>query len=144
METVPNPVVFFEELGGLHDAEIEWVSWEIDPPVLRLVVNNLNANFMNGLEPDPEYPGYEARQATLVFTDIEGFSGHMNPGYVPYGFELLVSDVTVNRASDRYKVKMIGRNNWVWMFDCSAVGLEPARQPDSVSRTYEQLKPQVD
>lgn len=140
MELIDDPVAYFEELGGLHDASIEWAAWESEPDAIRLVVDNLNAASMDGVEPSPHFPGYTARSATIVFSGAGRLTGHINPAY---SGAFLISDLTVERSHDRYKVKICGRDNWVWLFECDAIGLEPAAQPASVALHYELLKPQV-
>ncbi len=141
MERIDDPVAFFDELGGLHDAAIEWAAWESAPDAIRLVVDNLNAASMDGVEPSPHFPGYRARPATIVFSGAGRLTGHMNPAHG--GGAYLISDMTVERSQDRYKVKICGIDNWVWLFECDAVGLEPAGEPASVSLHYELLKAQV-
>jgi hypothetical protein len=44
---------FLLKLGGLHDAHLVAVNWQIDSQIIEFVVDDLYANF-GGL---PEYPG---------------------------------------------------------------------------------------
>lgn len=52
-EIVNNPKKFFDELGGLHDANIEKILLDINMKSLCMSVSDLNSNFL-GL---PEYQG---------------------------------------------------------------------------------------
>jgi hypothetical protein len=62
---ISDPVIFFRELGGLHDADMGSITWEIVTRTITLCVDDLNANF-KGL---PEYGG--RRKATIIFKGVE-------------------------------------------------------------------------
>ena len=132
MDRIDDPIAFFHDLGLLHDARVMWVS--SGKGEFRLVVNNLNSNFMDGLEPSPEYPGYSARPATVVFAGVKDVAGHVRAetGYI--------SELTVERLRDCYHVNIVGNDSWMFAFDCNGVGLEPAGEPASVDAYYAQLK----
>ncbi len=132
MDMIDDPLSFFHELGLLHDASVEWLSW--GDGEFRLVTDNLHANFMDGLEPSPEYPGYVARPATVVFTGVKDVEGHLRDDTG------LISELSVQRLRDCYHVSIVGRGTWMFAFDCTGVGLEPAGMPASVDAHYMQLK----
>jgi hypothetical protein len=137
MELIADPATYFEQLGGLHDAAVDWAAWTVDPPELRLVVGNLNANFMDGNQESPEYPGWTAQPASIVFTGLTKFAGHMSPSASTGG---IISELVVAQAGDRYKVTVCGADTWVWMFECDAIGLDAAAEPAAVSAHYEQYE----
>lgn len=62
---IDNPVTFFSGLGGLHDADVERLLWDPVVRVIRLEVDDLNANLV-GL---PGYPGREP--CALVFAGVD-------------------------------------------------------------------------
>ena len=64
VNTIKNPVAYFNELGGLHDARIIAVSWNKGEKTLRISVDDLNSNFLNL----PEYQG--TRQVDILFTGV--------------------------------------------------------------------------
>ena len=64
-QLISDPVIFFHELGDLHDARIESIAWETAARTITLCVNDLNANFL-GL---PEYGGQ--RKVAIIFNDVE-------------------------------------------------------------------------
>jgi hypothetical protein len=132
MDMIDDPVSFFDGLGLLHDAQVEWLSW--GQGEFRLVTDNLHANFMDGLEPSPDYPSYSARPATVVFTGVKDVEGHHRGDMGP------VSELSVRRLRDCYRVSIVGRGTWLLAFDCIGVGLEPAGMPASVDAHYAQLK----
>jgi hypothetical protein len=132
VELIPDPVKFFKELGGVHDANVEWLCWDRDE--LRLVLNNLNANFMDGLKSGPDYPGHVARPGTIVFSGIEDMSGHIR--FAPDH----ISALDVVKQHDRYRVQLVGTETWMFSFDCASIALEPAGQPASVDLHYAALK----
>lgn len=132
MDRIDDPIAFFHDLGQLHDARVMWVSWgEGD---FRLVVDNLNSNFMDGVEPSPDYPGYVARPATVVFEGVKDVTGHVREetGYI--------SELSIERLRECYHVSIVGTASWMFAFDCTGVGLEPVREPVSVNAHYAQLK----
>lgn len=63
-----DPVSFFHALGGLHDAGIDQIRWDVTARTMTIGVDDLNANF-EGLA---EYGGQ--RQAFITFTEIEDVS----------------------------------------------------------------------
>jgi hypothetical protein len=132
MDQIGDPVAFFHKLGGLHDARVLWVSW--GEGEFRMVVDNLHADFMDGTEPSPDFPGYSARPATVVFTGVKDVAGHVRQeaGYI--------SDVEIASLRDCYRVSIVGTDTWMFAFDCVSVGLEPAGEPASVGAHYAQLK----
>jgi hypothetical protein len=136
VEAIPDPVTFFHEHGGLHDAEVDWLSWDHEPAELRLVVSNLHAS---GMEPSPNYPGWAARPATVVFRGVQDMSGHFNPAYSPSGGGI-ISDLSVERSADRYKVRVCGVDNWYLAFDCADVSIGEAGEPPSVKLHYDDYK----
>lgn len=42
---IQNPSRVFQELGGLHDARIEWVRWSIERMELTVKVDDVYSNF---------------------------------------------------------------------------------------------------
>lgn len=132
METIEEPIAFFHDLGQLHDARVVWASW--GEGEFRMMVNNLHANFMDGAEPSPDFPGYSARPATIVFTGVKDVAGHMRQE-VSY-----ISAVEIACLRDCYHVSIVGTDTWMFAFDCVSVGLEPAGEPASVGAHYAQLK----
>jgi hypothetical protein len=67
-EFLDDPVVFFQNLGGLHDAEMEYIKWNVLTKVVMIEVLDLNANF-EGL---PEYSG--TKRATVEFFNVENLA----------------------------------------------------------------------
>ena len=132
MELIPDPVKFFEELGGVHDAHVEWLCWDRDE--LRVVLNNLNANFMDGLKPSPDYPDYVAEPRTIIFSGIDDMSGHIHSS------PDCISALDVVKQRDGYRVQLVGTDTWMFSFDCAAIALEPVGQPASVDLHYAALK----
>jgi hypothetical protein len=132
VELIPDPVKFFEQLGGVHDAHVEWLCWDRDE--MRLVLNNLNANSMDGVKPSADHPGYLAEPKTIVFAGIDDLSGHIR--FAPD--QISVLDVV--KQHNGYRVRLVGTNTWMFSFDCVAIGLEPAGQPASVDLHYAALK----
>lgn len=65
--SIVDPRSFFFELGGIHDAKIQKVAWDVLARTITLAVDDLNANF-NGLS---EYVG--KREVSIVFSEIEDF-----------------------------------------------------------------------
>lgn len=63
-EQVAQPISFFHELGGLHDAQIESITWNSYQRSISVCVDDLNANF-EGL---PEYGG--RMHASIEFADV--------------------------------------------------------------------------
>jgi hypothetical protein len=122
VELVADPVKFFQDLGGVHDAHVEWLCWDRDE--LRIVLNNLNANF----------PRDAIKPATIVFRGVRDVSGHIRfaPDYV--------SALDVVKMQDQYRVDLVGTDTWMFSFDCAAVALEGAGQPASVDLHYAALK----
>ncbi len=136
MENVADPVAFFEALGGLHDAKLEWISWDA-PDELRLVLDNLNSNFMDGLVPSPDYPGYVARPATIVFCGVRDFTGHLREGASH------ISEIRLARSDGNFDVQVIGNDTWVFLFTCEGLAIEEAQEPSSVSIRYQRLTAQT-
>ncbi len=132
MDLIADPVVFFHDLGGLHDARVDWLGW--DDGEVRLVVRNLNANFMDGDKPNPHYPGYTARPATVVFSGVCNISGHMRHS-ADY-----ISSLDIVRLRDCYRVAIVGTDTWMFAFECDQVALDQAGEPASVSAHYANLK----
>jgi hypothetical protein len=132
MDILDDPISFFHELGLLHDACVEWLSW--GDGEFRLVTDNLHANFMNGQEPSLEFPGYHIRPATVVFAGVKDVAGHERDG------PKFISELSIQRLRDCYHVSIVGRGTWMFAFHCTVVGLEPAGKPASVDAHYMQLK----
>ncbi len=132
MDQIGDPIAFFHNLGGLHDAQVLWASW--GESEFRMVVDNLHANFMDGTAPSPDFPGYSAWPATVVFNGVKEVAGHVRQeaGYI--------SAVEIARLRDCYHVSIVGTASWMFAFDCNSVGLEPAGEPASVGAHYAQLK----
>ena len=65
LERLPEPITFFRELGGLHDAKIVNITWNVFRRSATLEVDDLNANFY-GL---PEYSG--KKHALIIFGEVE-------------------------------------------------------------------------
>lgn len=63
--TVDDPLVYFDSLGGLHDAEVLSLDCNFAVRTVRLSVDDINSNFV-GL---PEYPGL--RRGVVVFERVE-------------------------------------------------------------------------
>lgn len=61
---IEQPIFFFQELGGLHDAQIDCITWNPYQRLFSLCVDDLHANF-EGL---PEYTGRV--HASIEFTDV--------------------------------------------------------------------------
>lgn len=61
---IEQPMQFFDQLGGLHDAQIESINWDSNQRSISLRVDDLNANF-EGL---PEYGG--RMHASIEFADV--------------------------------------------------------------------------
>jgi hypothetical protein len=133
MEPVDDPIQFFNERGGLHDAVVNWISW--GDGEFRLVVDNLNAAFMDGTEPSPDYPGYVAKPATLVFKEVAIVSGHLGGLAADW-----ISEVAARRLRDRYQATIVGTASWMFAFDFVSLNLEPAGEPASVGVRYAQLR----
>lgn len=68
-----DPVGFFGELGGLHDARVERVVWAPERRRLELSVDDLNSNSA-GL---PEYVG--VRPATIALVAVVRLSLEIDP-----------------------------------------------------------------
>lgn len=132
MDTIDDPIGYFEDHAGLHDACVEWVSW--GQGEFRLVVDNLHAAFMDGSQPSPDFPGYSARPATLVFAGARDVAGHLRRE------SGRISELQVRRLRDCYRVSIVGTDTWMFTFDCDSVGLEPAGEPASVGAHYAQLE----
>lgn len=64
---IEQPISFFDELGGLHDAQIESITWDSNQRSVSVYVDDLNANF-EGL---PEYSGQF--HALIEFADVSNF-----------------------------------------------------------------------
>ena len=60
-----DPINFFNDLGDLHDAHINSMTWDAAAKSITIMVNDLNSNFQ-GL---PEYKGKE--QAYVLFIEVE-------------------------------------------------------------------------
>jgi len=132
MNEIDDPIGFFGRLGQLHDARVEWISW--GDGEFRLVVSNLHSAFTDGDTPSPDYPGYAARPATVVFSGVKDVAGHMRTE-TDY-----ISDLSVKRLRDCYHVRIVGTDTWMFTLDCASVHLEPAGEPASVGAHYAQLK----
>lgn len=65
-EIINNPKKFFDELGGLHDANIEKILLDIQLKSLCISVDDLNSNFL-GL---PEYQGLNPVDILFVEPDM--------------------------------------------------------------------------
>lgn len=61
---ISEPKIFFEELGGLHDARITGFSWSKADKSLCIEIDDLNSNFLNL----PEYQGL--RPVSIIFTAV--------------------------------------------------------------------------
>jgi hypothetical protein len=134
MDPIPDPGKFFHELGGLHDAIIEWLCWDSASGVFRLTINNLNANFMDGDRPSADYPGYKARPATIVFLGVRNFTGNVGQD-VGWIFSL-----EIERSTKGHKVKIAGTTTSAFVFECDSVALEGGGEPASVAAHYDMLK----
>lgn len=64
-EAINDPKVFFEELGGLHDARIEKFSLDFKKKLLWVSIDDLNSNFLDL----PEYRGF--RPADIYFVGVK-------------------------------------------------------------------------
>lgn len=62
---IENPTVFFAELGGLHDANIDRTTLNFLDRSIEIEIDDLNANF-DGL---PEYSG--KRPSVLIFDEVK-------------------------------------------------------------------------
>lgn len=134
MEHIADPVVFFESLGGLHDAGVDWMAWDGEAAEFHLLVDNLHAAFMDGDTPSSQFPGYEKRSASLVFTGARNVSGHLNPDH---GGGAVISELCVERLPSHYTVRFCGIDNWYWKFDFSGVTVGNATEPPVVARHHQ-------
>ena len=64
VNAIDEPVVYFEKLGGLHDARITAFSWSKSNRRFILSVDDLNSNFLDL----PEYQGL--RPAEVIFSKV--------------------------------------------------------------------------
>ncbi|MEF9387002.1 hypothetical protein V4890_15465 [Ralstonia solanacearum species complex bacterium KE056] len=64
VESISSPVEFFKSLGGLHDASVNGISWDMKNKSMEITVDDINSNF-EGL---PEYKG--KKPASIVFIDV--------------------------------------------------------------------------
>lgn len=64
-QSLVDPVFFFNDLGDLHDAKIDQITWSVAARTITLDVDDLNANF-DGL---PEYGG--KKKASITFCEVE-------------------------------------------------------------------------
>jgi len=62
---IENPKDYFDNLGNLHDARIEYVGWLPREKKLSIAIDDMNSNFLDL----PEYEGLEP--AMLVFLNVE-------------------------------------------------------------------------
>jgi hypothetical protein len=62
--TIEDPLVFTASLGGLHDVRIDEMAVNTDDQTLKLILNDINANFAD----TSEYQG--CRPAVLVFQGV--------------------------------------------------------------------------
>ena len=69
--TVNEPKVFFDELGGSHDASITAFSWNKENQVLSIGIDDLNSNSLDF----PEYKGL--RPVEIVFTGVKNLKCEM-------------------------------------------------------------------
>lgn len=60
-----DPRSFFTALGGLHDADIARLTWEVAARSLSIEIDDLNASFY-GL---PEYKGRQP--AKIIFSEVQ-------------------------------------------------------------------------
>jgi hypothetical protein len=74
---IASPVVFFRELGNLHDAVITEVSWRPTQREIVFLVADVYANF-SGL---PEHPGVQP--AALILRGIKTLQADLTPDRFP-------------------------------------------------------------
>ncbi|MHA6834260.1 hypothetical protein [Ralstonia pseudosolanacearum] len=65
VESIASPEVFFKSLGGLHDANVNCISWDMSNKSMEIAVDDLNKNFIGF----PEYSG--GRPASIVILGVE-------------------------------------------------------------------------
>ncbi len=64
IQKIEKPVQFFEDLGGIHDANIQKITWDKLKQELSLTLDDLNSCFV-GL---PEYDGLAS--AEIIFGEV--------------------------------------------------------------------------
>ncbi len=65
--TINEPKVFFDELGGLHDAVITAFTWDKEDKSLSISIDDLNSNYLDL----PEYKGL--RPVEIIFIGVQSF-----------------------------------------------------------------------
>lgn len=86
-EMVRDPISFFEELGGLHDARITEFVWSKSRGVFTLSVDDINSNFLDL----PEYRGL--RPAEVIFMGTESLDSDfqiVDSSFAIYAMEIVL------------------------------------------------------
>ena len=89
LKRIDDPRSFLHESGGLHDAEITQLHWDITKRAVSILVDDLNANF-SGL---PEYQG--RCSGRLIFESVTAFESLVKPTtgqWHIYGMEVARDD----------------------------------------------------
>jgi hypothetical protein len=94
ISTVAEPVVYFESLGGLHDARITAFKWDKIDRRFIICIDDLNSNFLDL----PEYKGLQP--AEVIFLNVESLDG---------GFQIIDSTYSIyameiKQDNDDYKI----------------------------------------
>jgi len=116
MNKIDDPVSYFGDLGGLHNARVEEIRWQKADQEVSILVDDANANFLGSpghtaVASEFVFSGVEALDAELVdaanlsiyelASETKGDQLHISIGFAPFGkMAFSCSSVAVHRKDD--------------------------------------------
>lgn len=119
-EEITEPKVYFQLLGGLHDAYIEHIDWQFGDRNCYLKINDLNIN-TRGLD---EYPG--CKPATLLFKGVYGINFISDMEYEED--RAWIYDIVIETLVDQLKVSVVNSVGDTLEILCKSLMVEKSKK----------------
>ncbi|MEM7173268.1 MAG: hypothetical protein AAF530_24105 [Pseudomonadota bacterium] len=113
IKKIENPKSFFERLGGIHDAQIESIKWDVHCNCLAIKVDDLNSNFL-GL---PEYEG--CRPVNVQFSDVP----NCNIDVQSFDKDTSIFDIDIENIGPGFSVHIRLSPGGYLKFRCESISL---------------------